>query len=441
MKIESNIPKGITELFVYNEEDKMYYNQFGLKRKSVLSFETIFCEWGNYFFDISNDNVLNIYCIKVEKNSDVIIFDKELFGSFVYNEDYDELFCEDNNMQVRYMFKSLNYNKQIVYQFVQNMYVKNKFADWLLDNKIYCLDENAINILLIYYYKVNKYFPVLIENGLNGYVEDMFNGNINSETLEKKITKNIIFIAKNAKINVVYAIKLVEKYNFNDLNMLIKLLKHINCLDERVFEELCFMDGLNLCGFLNYFVKALFVLDIIPISSNCIPPVGVHSVRNFFSLYRDYFNLVSIEEDADLYPDNLSIAHDAAIERRNYMQKKSNYENIEESFSNAVKEYSYLACKIDGFDDFEVVVPKNPYDLVQEGKILHHCVESYIHTVSNKNTKICMIRKDKEPYMTVEIRGEEICQAKKKFNALPTSDDEKMLKQWCLQKKLTIVNY
>lgn len=60
----------------------------------------------------------------------------------------------------------------------------------------------------------------------------------------------------------------------------------------------------------------------------------------------------------------------------------------------------------EGDEKFCVIAPSKPVDIAEEGMTLHHCVRSYIPSVSNGDTNIMFIRvkgKENTPFFTVEV--------------------------------------
>lgn len=80
----------------------------------------------------------------------------------------------------------------------------------------------------------------------------------------------------------------------------------------------------------------------------------------------------------------------------------------EERQSNAfVKNYAKHEKAWDfTYDEFTILIPNKPNDLIQEGLKMHHCVGSYADEVVNNKTYICFVRridKPEEPYITCQV--------------------------------------
>lgn len=92
---------------------------------------------------------------------------------------------------------------------------------------------------------------------------------------------------------------------------------------------------------------------------------------------------------------------------------------------------------------FEIVQIVERQHLYEEGAAMHHCVYSYAEDCVNEKCSIWSFRKFHsegiERLVTIELSAEkEICQARKKYNAMPTEDEVKMIRQWAIKEELTI---
>ena len=72
---------------------------------------------------------------------------------------------------------------------------------------------------------------------------------------------------------------------------------------------------------------------------------------------------------------------------------------------------------------------------------MNHCVGGYINNVINGISKIIFVRKEDEPYITIEVRGKAIVQAKKFRNERPDENDDKLIRNWAGRKELTVQSY
>lgn len=119
--------------------------------------------------------------------------------------------------------------------------------------------------------------------------------------------------------------------------------------------------------------------------------------KQYYDYYMDYFN-VMIEigsrpiEDLTIYPKNLVEAHDKAVDLLNEMKRVIEVENaIARSKEMEILEWQN--------DEYIVIAPTCPEDLIHEGNILSHCVGSKreIENYYSRRKDILFIRKVSEP--------------------------------------------
>ena len=89
--------------------------------------------------------------------------------------------------------------------------------------------------------------------------------------------------------------------------------------------------------------------------------------------------------------------------------------------------------------NFLVETPDTPEDIKFEGKLLGHCVGSYIDRVMRQETKILFLRKNKgQPLVTLEVRGKVLIQAKRESNQEPTKEEKIFINTYAKNKKLLV---
>lgn len=129
-----------------------------------------------------------------------------------------------------------------------------------------------------------------------------------------------------------------------------------------------------------------------------------------------------------LYPSSLKKEHDIACFYFNKM--KETY--AKEFFKKSVADYESLSYE---GKEFSVIVPKEPEDLVSEGKSLHHCVKTYIDRVSDGKSQILFLRKNEEketPFYTFEVspQARRVVQVRGFGNCAPTKEVLEFLQEW-----------
>lgn len=94
---------------------------------------------------------------------------------------------------------------------------------------------------------------------------------------------------------------------------------------------------------------------------------------------------------------------------REYTETKETYTRLKEVYDKErfADIYSRLANKaLFENDEFTVVFPKEPKDLILEGERMHHCVGGYVNRVLNEETYIVFVRRKNDidtPYITCQI--------------------------------------
>lgn len=106
---------------------------------------------------------------------------------------------------------------------------------------------------------------------------------------------------------------------------------------------------------------------------------------------------------------DLEWMHDSYSELANQKkwEKAVNWEKWDEQNQKRIKHYEKIG------DDFEIVVPRKPDDIVTEGASLNHCVGGYAESVISGYTTILFLRKTAEPdvsFYTIEVRNGQVIQ-------------------------------
>lgn len=127
-----------------------------------------------------------------------------------------------------------------------------------------------------------------------------------------------------------------------------------------------------------------------------------------------------------LYPTNLQDAHDKATNLVVIVKNEANdrliKERLKELSKNTYQNDKYIVYAADSVES-----------LLKESKELSHCVKTYIERYALAETSIYFMReinnKDK-PLVTIEVKNNEILQARAKCNADPNEEQLKFLDLW-----------
>lgn len=350
---------------------------------------------------------------------------------FVYNEKYNEFeeipdFVFTNNTLI------LNPSgaKNAIYKFMASIITKQKWYMDLVNNRTNITIENCVSFLRLFYYKAHKSFPLLIQNEHFNEMGAIIDGRENPLVIAR-LNKKVLDFSDKASIDLENATKLLQYHNYSELMKFVKVTKSLELFSSTLMITIATMGNINFTRFADYLVKQVIVLNNVSWGNG-----GSSNLIRFVKSYSDYLRFIAEDEEPDLYPDDLRLAHDAAMDRYEFKKEMSSY-NIHD-FKKSVDVYKNLEWEK---ENLKVVIPEEPYDLIRESKELHHCVKTYINQVETGKTWILLVRKDGKPYMTVEIKDGKLIQAKKKCNHLPNEDDEIFLKQWSKEKLFEIVAY
>ena len=160
---------------------------------------------------------------------------------------------------------------------------------------------------------------------------------------------------------------------------------------------------------------------------NYVESVKIHKKfkKAIFQDIYDYATMmVHLYDDYDRYPENFPLAHRRACEEYNRISIQ--YDETKYVERN-VLDYE---CEIDGF---KFIYPKTTEEIKEEGKRQHNCVASYINRVLSEDCHIMFMRHKDEPgknYITLEIRNNEIVQAKRPCNQEPSAEEWAVINKW-----------
>lgn len=159
---------------------------------------------------------------------------------------------------------------------------------------------------------------------------------------------------------------------------------------------------------------------------------GYHSMSYMLSDYVDYLSMSEalghdMKSSFVLYPNNLKEAHDRVNDLTEVETSKEYDRIIAGMFEKLKRRYSFKK------QEFIVVPPRSLKELIQEGDKLHHCVGRYAKYVVQEKCVILFIRKantPEEPYCTVELKNDEIVQARIFDNDPPPEKVQKFIEKW-----------
>lgn len=158
---------------------------------------------------------------------------------------------------------------------------------------------------------------------------------------------------------------------------------------------------------------------------NLITYEALDGFENTVRELHDYARMMSrISPKYEKYPKNFLTTHKIAC--RNYNRLKEQF--VEEDFKKRIDkslEYSY--------GDYKFIYPESTQDIKDEASMQNNCVASYIKNVINGECHILFLRKKDNldhSLVTIEVRDNQIVQAKGKFNRDVTEEEQEIIDKW-----------
>lgn len=163
---------------------------------------------------------------------------------------------------------------------------------------------------------------------------------------------------------------------------------------------------------------------------------GYYQVHTFLGTLYDYIKMcVDMNIKPDVKTKNLQRDHNVLVVQYNQIKDQEIDKKYKTKFNrqyNKLKQCSYHDNRL------EVIVPRNPKDIIEEGRNNHNCVGSYVETHASGKSFIFFIRKidalDKS-YITVELDKNlsTVKQAFYSFNKELNSTDNNFINKWMKQ--------
>lgn len=156
-------------------------------------------------------------------------------------------------------------------------------------------------------------------------------------------------------------------------------------------------------------------------------------VQDILETLEDYYRMAKvIGRDVKKYPKYLRSMHD--IITSNFNAYKREYNNL--LFTKQMQPQ----LEFEG-EEYSIVIPRSPKDIIQEGTDLNHCVGSYVDKIIEGQTYICFLRitkqKDKS-LVTLEYKNGSIVQAKGAYNRQLSKEEKEFLENYCKKVKVRL---
>ena len=317
-----------------------------------------------------------------------------------------------------------------------NSQLKNLTMEQLLD---YCVDKNYANFLRYIYnsnfsWGVKNIGTILKKVPEYSNLEQLFSAgfrHVENQYLRiQDVPKSLIKVAKNHEVylskNLIdfwksnpdaHCIAYQLDYMSLDDNNIMSIFK-TNLFDwndrkyESYYNILIDKYGYNAKALLMYCdrIKTFEAID---------------NMGNLLQELYDYAKMMSsISDKYDKFPMHFLTTHKIAC--RNYNRLKKEFS--EELFKKRINlDYE---CK---YKDYAFIYPKCIQDIRDEAVSQNNCVASYIDSVINGDCHILFLRHKDRPddsLVTIEVRNNQIVQAKRRFNNPVTEQDQEAIDYW-----------
>lgn len=154
--------------------------------------------------------------------------------------------------------------------------------------------------------------------------------------------------------------------------------------------------------------------------------------------YKDYIRMrqeegYDLSNEIILFPKDLHRRHNEMVLQREKAAIDKRCKEVLERFKKIPGRYKKLDDKYSAAAGGYIIRPaKDAAEIVMEGRILHHCVggDGYLRKHNNGESFILFLRKVKEkdePYITVEIKGNEIVQWYGEYDRKP---NQNLIEAW-----------
>lgn len=423
------------------------------------------------------ENCLLIYHLDyIVDNGNIIFSEKPLLKilkkhskkvkKLVY-EILDENFFDSNFDVIVFLEKNIysndclltNYNKYLFESFILELLEESYFFEGILEyNEKYSLNERFFfKVLEIYLNNQENLLEFIFKFKLFNSFNELLNNKISLSNFiidkekQKVCYSLLMFIKENMGIEILEEINSISMFSNDEIKLIeiffskcFKMFESMGCKPSKIFEfsipeifEILTHTKL-VKQTLDYYVEQLFSKFWF-----------IESV-DFFKNYIDYLRIASYIQELDkeytysYFPKDVQSEHNkTSLKYTNLIKKDNEGYTIKEikEFKSTVSKYINLEYSN---DEYSVIVPKTISDVINEGDKLNHCVAGYVKLILDKKSQICFLRKNDNKeisYLTLEIKNNNIFQAKKFNNQLPNSEDIEFIKEWSNIKGLKIKQF
>ncbi len=147
-----------------------------------------------------------------------------------------------------------------------------------------------------------------------------------------------------------------------------------------------------------------------------------------FTEYNDYLRMAEeigcqMERNSVLFPKNIHEAHDNLL----YQYQEFKDKEVNDGIAKEAEKLMKYKFNLDGLF---IVPAMNNKELIDESRVLDHCVRTYANKVSKGETGIMFIRKEAEPekpFVTLELKGKKVIQVRGYKNNVSSPLDQSVI--------------
>ena len=164
-----------------------------------------------------------------------------------------------------------------------------------------------------------------------------------------------------------------------------------------------------------------------------------YNLQGLHVTYMDYLRMTEscgydMTSSINIFPRDLVRAHDSRVDETHKTEAEKRKKEAEQRFK-AIRNRFKKADAVYHYEEGTLLIrpAKNASEIVDEGRILHHCVggDRYLESHAKRKTIICFLRRKKnpdKPYITVEINPDG--EIKQWYGIHDSKPSEKRIDKW-----------
>jgi hypothetical protein len=179
--------------------------------------------------------------------------------------------------------------------------------------------------------------------------------------------------------------------------------------------------------------EKVWIYRLLKASTNEHGEVGTYALERFVEdIGRMYNQIKELNSEYEvIFRDDLTELHDQLVKEYRKMTIQNHVISYDESEKKLEKKIN---------EKRNIVLAPDTYYLLDVGNKMHICVGSYGKMAQKKECKILVLEEEKNPVVCLEIRGNDLVQAKMKRNSNPEGEYLDEVIRWCKDNKITYEN-